>query len=80
MYGRLSSSTFVKLNNVLRPYRLGEDFPHHFARHIGEPEIAAVEAVRQPFVIDPQEMQDRGVEIIDRNAIDDRSVAFRHRA
>src|SRR5271167_2781006 len=33
-----------------------QDFTHHVAVHIGQPEVTAAEAVRQPFVIDAQEM------------------------
>src|SRR4051794_8913291 len=37
--------------------------------HVGQPIIAALRAERQAFVIDPQAVQDRGVEVVDVNRI-----------
>lgn len=31
-----------------------QQFPHHFTLHVGQPEVAAGEAVRQAFVIEAQ--------------------------
>src|SRR5919204_6638938 len=49
-----------------------DDFLHDVACHIGQPEVAAVEAIRQPLVIDAQQAQDRGVHVVDADTIDPR--------
>ena len=42
-----------------------EDSFHDFAEIIGEPEIPAVVTIRQPGVIEAQQVQDRRVQIVD---------------
>ena len=37
----------------------------HLPRDIGEPEVPPLETVDQPFVIQPEQVQDRGVQIVD---------------
>ena len=37
---------------------------HHFPTHIRQPELAALELVRQPHVIDAQAVQNRGLQIV----------------
>ena len=44
-----------------------EDFFYNFTVHIGEAEIAALETMRQLGVIEAEEMQDRGMQIVDVN-------------
>lgn len=44
--------------------KLGYNRLHHPARNISEPEIAPLEAVGEPFVIDPQQMKHRCVEVM----------------
>src|SRR5205807_7570728 len=44
---------------LLRQYRL-----HHAARHIRKPEVAPLELVCQPGVIDAQRMQDSRVQVV----------------
>jgi len=48
---------------------------HNVAGDVGQPEIAAAVAIRQSLVIHSQQMQDRGVQIVDADAILDRFVA-----
>jgi hypothetical protein len=35
--------------------------------HVRQPEVAALETVRQTLVVDAQAVQDRGVQIVDVN-------------
>ena len=39
--------------------------------HVGQPEIAALELVGQPGVVDPQQVQDRGVQVVDLDRVVD---------
>ena len=41
----------------------------HFPRHIRQPEIAPLELIRQPLVIDPQAMQNRRLQIVHMHRI-----------
>src|SRR5258706_3854181 len=43
---------------------LSQQLPHHFAAHVGEAEVAALETERQLLVIDAEAMQERRVEIV----------------
>src|SRR5262245_10758345 len=54
---------------------LSYDTLDHPPRHIGEPLIAAVMPKRQLLVIQPQQMQDRRVEVIHRDALRPRPQA-----
>ena len=40
-------------------HRSGDQFLHHFSRHIGQAEITSVEAVGQPLVIKAHQLEDR---------------------
>ena len=40
---------------------LSEDRPDHVTVHIGQPEMATLVFEGEPFVIDAQQMQDRGL-------------------
>ena len=42
---------------------------HHAAVDIGQPEVAAAVAVGQPLVVDAQQVQDRGVQVVDVDAV-----------
>ncbi len=44
---------------------LGEDVLDDRAVHVGQAEVAALEAVGQPLVVDAQAVQDRGVQVVD---------------
>ena len=44
--------------------RLNQNLRHHFAEHIGQAEIAALEFVDQFFVIESQATQNRGLQIM----------------
>ena len=37
---------------------------HHAAVHVGEPKVAALVGIRQPQVVDAQQVHDRGVEVV----------------
>src|SRR5688500_14999688 len=41
-----------------------EDLSDHFPRHVGQAEIAAAVAIRQLGVVDAQQVQDRGVDVV----------------
>src|SRR4051812_26802745 len=53
----------------------GEDRLDDLARDVGQAEVAALGAVGQPLVIDAHQVQDRGVQVVDADAVDDRLVA-----
>ena len=42
-----------------------EDVLHHFAEDIGEAEVAALEPVGEPLVVDAHEMHEGGLKIVD---------------
>src|SRR5262245_12731453 len=47
----------------------------HSAGHISEPLITSVVPKEEPLMIEPNEMEDCGVEVIDRDRIDDGAEA-----
>ena len=53
----------------------GQNRADHFAAHVGQPEVAALEAVGQPRVVDAQQVQDRGVQVVDVDRVLDGGVA-----
>ncbi len=53
----------------------GDDFVDHAAGDVGQPEVPTVEAVGQPLVVDPQQMQDRGVQVVHADTIFDGLVS-----
>ena len=48
---------------------LCQDFLNHLAMHIGQAEVPALETESQSGVIDSQQMQDRGLKVVDGNGI-----------
>ena len=48
---------------------------HHFAMHVGQPHVAAAEAVGQPLVVDAEQVQHRGVQVVDLDLVLDGVVA-----
>mgnify|MGYP003349426135 CR=1 FL=1 len=46
---------------------LSNQFFHDMSMDIGQPEIASGKAVGQSFVVQPEQMQDGGVQVMDRN-------------
>ncbi len=42
---------------------------HHPAMDVGQPELPALKPVGQFFVINPEEMQERGLQVMDVNTI-----------
>src|SRR5262249_18452597 len=46
-------------------YALGQELPDHLSAHIGQAIVAALEAVRQAFVVEAERGQDRGLEVVD---------------
>ena len=49
-----------------------EDIASDVAADVGQAEVAAAVAVRQPLVIEAHEVQDRGVQVVDVHAVLDR--------
>jgi len=47
----------------------GQDWPDDFAIHVGEPIIAALETVGQFRMVDAQAVQDRGVQVVNRDRV-----------
>ena len=58
-----------------REFALRQNVFHYMSMHVGQPAGNAVVIVRQPFVIDPQQMQDCGVKVVDRDRVFGRLVA-----
>src|SRR5262249_30961677 len=52
-----------------------QNLPHHIAVHIRQPEVAALVAEDEAGVVDPQAVEDSGVEIVDVDGITDDVVA-----
>jgi hypothetical protein len=48
---------------------------HHSSRHVGQAEIAAVEAEGETLVIEAQEVQEGGVQVVDADLVGDGLVA-----
>ena len=48
---------------------LGEDLVDDLAVHVGQPEVAAGVAIDQARVVDPHEVQDRGMIIVDVHGV-----------
>ena len=44
---------------------LRQDFLDDFPGHVGEPEISPLKPRRQPQMVDPHQVQDGGVEVVD---------------
>src|SRR5258708_4099836 len=42
---------------------------YHLPLHIGQAEVAATVAIRQPFVVEAHEVQDGGVQVVDADAL-----------
>src|SRR5436190_350310 len=55
--------------------RSGDDLFDHSAGDIGQPEVAAIEAEGQPGVLQTEQGQDGGVEVVDADAVFDRPKA-----
>ena len=50
-------------------------FVDHVAVHVGQPALDAVVVVAQPLVVEAEQVQDRGVQVVDRADVLDRLVA-----
>src|SRR6266542_3597892 len=48
---------------------LGQDFSNNLAVHVGQPEVASAVAVGELCVIQAQQVQNRGVQIVDVNLV-----------
>src|SRR5439155_23958086 len=51
------------------PAELRQQLRHQFAVHVRQPEVAALEAEREPFVIEAEQVQNGRLEIVDVNAV-----------
>ena len=67
-------------SGILRPLRSGEDRLDHFPGHVGQAEVAAVVAVGQLLVVEAQQVQDRGVQVVDADAVDRRPCSRSRRS
>ncbi len=52
-----------------------QDPRNHLAVHVGQPHVAAAEAVGQSLVVDAQQMQHRRVQVVDLDLVFDGVVA-----
>ena len=52
-----------------RVWALREEISHNVAMHVGESIIPTAMAIRQSSVINPEEMKDRGVKIVNVHAV-----------
>src|ERR1043165_1640705 len=53
----------------------GKHFANHVARDVRQPEIAAVETIRQARVIESEQVQDRRLDVVDADAVLHRAIA-----
>ena len=53
----------------------GQQLLDHVAMHVGQPIIAALMAKRQPQMVEPQQVQHRGLQIVNVDPILDRIIA-----
>src|SRR5258708_35430310 len=60
----VDSMCFARVGSICS-VALRQDRPHDLAGDVGEPEVSPLVAVREPLVVDPEQVQDRGVEIVD---------------
>ena len=61
-YGSVLSSLWMARGS-------GEEFGDHFAMHVGQAKVAALETVGQLRVIEPEQVEDRRVEIMDMDGV-----------
>ena len=54
---------------------LGQDLPDHVAVDVGEPARRAVVVVGEPLVVEAEQVEDRGVEVVDVDDVLDGLVA-----
>ena len=72
----LSPKTFCALSITLNdPVRSRDDVVNDFPVHVGQPEVAALVAIRQAFVVEPHQVQDRGMQIVEMDLIPDRIIS-----
>ena len=64
----------AKHGRLSRPFRLCQNVLHHVAVNVGQAVVAALEAERQPGVIDAQLVQDRRLQVVNVNRILDHVV------
>src|SRR5262245_52389885 len=48
---------------------LGQNLSHNIPMHIRQPEIASLEAIRQPRVLDPKTLENRRVQVVNVHRI-----------
>jgi len=65
----LRAPTFTRLTEDSHRGRVGQDIPHNGAVHVGQPEVAAGMPPRQPFMVQSQQMQHGGVQIMHRDSV-----------
>ena len=63
------------LRRFVLPTRLRRGPLDDLARHVGQAEVAAVVAVGQLLVVEAEQVQDRGVQVVDADAVVDGLVA-----
>ena len=77
----IGTEAFVEVMTVtisgdaMTPTGSRQDLPHHLAMHIGQPEVAAGVAVGEPGVVEAEQVQDRGVQVVDVHGVLDGLVA-----
>src|SRR5262244_3996134 len=71
---RRASGPAARAGSPCYPFRyeisgLGQERADHSAAHVRQAEIAALKPIRQSRVFEPEEMENRGVKIVDVNRI-----------
>ena len=61
----------MQKSRLVEDWISGEDLVVDLAVHVGQAEVAAGVAIGQPRVVDPQQVQDRGVIVVDVHGIGD---------
>ncbi len=72
--GRKSHSLFspspprpLSLSRALRQLR--KQLLHHLAADVGQPEVAALEAIGQLEMVEAEQVQDRGLQVVDVDSV-----------
>ena len=64
---------FVRCRSM--PTGSGQNLTHHPPVHVSQPEVAAAVAVGEAFVVQAHQVQNRGVQVMDVDALLDGAVA-----
>ena len=67
-WGEKRVALFAPLSAILPS---AQDFLHESPMHVGQAVVAALEAVREPRVVEAEQVQQRGVQVVDVDRVGD---------